>query len=135
MSKIPTSQSKVDPVNYTDLKAGIATLLLEGRKNAARQVNQILVNTYWQIGKYIFEFEQNGEDRAAYGDGLINKLSEDLSLEFGKGFSRTNLKNFRSFYSVFSISQTPSDLLGIGQTTSDLFTSTSWVADKLSWST
>ncbi len=144
MTKKSSSQSIEASVNYTGLKNGIGVLLLNSRKNAARQVNQILIDTYWQIGKYIVDFEQGGEGRAAYGEGLISKLSKDLTLEFGRGFSRTNLKNFRSFYILFQIGQTPSDdsvktvtlsgQLQKGQTVSDLLIPSSILSYKLSWS-
>lgn len=65
-------------------------------------VNSAMVEAYWLIGKRIVEEEQQGEDRAKYGQALIKKLSSELSTEFGKGFSVANLKNFRQFYLTFS---------------------------------
>jgi predicted nuclease of restriction endonuclease-like (RecB) superfamily len=56
---------------------------------------------YWQIGKRIVEEEQVGKQRADYGSFLIKSLSQELSVEFGKGFSVANLKNFRQFYLTF----------------------------------
>lgn len=45
----------------------------------------------WHIGEYIVEFEQNGNPRANYGDGLLRSLSKRLTLHLGKGYSRSNL--------------------------------------------
>ncbi len=53
---------------YNTLISQIGNLLQQGRRQAAYAVNEILVQTYWQIGKYIVEFEQNGETKAEYGD-------------------------------------------------------------------
>ncbi len=98
---------------YLSLQEKIFQLVKAGRTEAAVKVNHILIETYWNIGRYIFEFEQQGSSRAVYGDKLIKSLSKDLTHEFGKGFSSTNLKNFRSFYQVFSIGQTASDQFNI----------------------
>ena len=61
------------------------------------------VQAYWLIGKRIVIQEQNGNDRAEYGKQIIEKLSEALTREFGKGFGITNLKYIRQFYVMFSI--------------------------------
>ncbi|HCC51323.1 MAG TPA: hypothetical protein DEQ30_04105 [Porphyromonadaceae bacterium] len=63
-----------------------------------------LINTYWNVGRDIVEFEQNGQDRAIYGSRLMENLSKDLSLRHGKGFSLSNVKRMRQFYSVYPIS-------------------------------
>ncbi|WP_202800250.1 YhcG family protein [Pontibacter sp. BAB1700] len=57
------------------------------------------------------EFEQGGKEKAAYGSDLLNQLSRDLTLEFGKGFSRSNLVYMRKFYLAFSKSETLSHQL------------------------
>jgi predicted nuclease of restriction endonuclease-like (RecB) superfamily len=57
-----------------------------------------MVETYWNIGRRIVEQEQQGKERANYGDQLIVNLSRYLGSTFGKGFSEANLKNFRQFY-------------------------------------
>jgi predicted nuclease of restriction endonuclease-like (RecB) superfamily len=54
--------------------------------------------TYWEIGRRIVEFEQGGEKRAEYGEGLMARLADDLTTRFGRGFSRQNLQRFRLFY-------------------------------------
>jgi len=105
MSNLPT------PNNYQNLKQAISKLLVHGRKQAFKSVNTILLQTYWHIGKHIVEFEQKGEVKAEYGKELLNKLSRDLSLEFGKGFSRSNLFQMRLFYIKFPKIQTLSEQL------------------------
>ena len=96
---------------YTALKEQIKSLLSEGRKKALHSVNAILVRTYWHVGKYIVEYEQKGEQKAEYGKELLTKLSKDLTMEFGKGFSRSNLTYMRKFYLVFPKSETLSHKL------------------------
>ncbi len=66
--------------HYNALKAQIGELLAEGRRQAAKSVNTILVQTYWRIGHHIVEFEQQGQDRAEYGVALIDRLACDLTL-------------------------------------------------------
>jgi len=80
--------------------AEISELLTLARSNAYRVVNSVMVETYWNIGKRIVEREQNGKDRADYGDYLITNLSRYLTNTFGKGFSEGNLWNFKRFYLV-----------------------------------
>lgn len=97
--------------SYDQLINQISATYLKGQKNAVMAVNAHLVQTYWQIGQYIVEFEQEGKQRAEYGKYLIDKLSGDLSLQLGKGFSRSNLIYMRLFYLEFPISEKPSHLL------------------------
>ena len=63
---------------------------------------------YYEIGREIVEFEQKGKTRSEYGEELIVKLSKDMTLRFGKGFSERNLRNMRAFYLNFPIRQTVS---------------------------
>jgi len=97
--------------SYELLKSSIAELLQQGRTQSARAINTILVQTYWHIGKYIVEFEQKGDKKPEYGSALMAKLSKDLTLEYGKGFSRSNLLYIRKFYLAFPISETVSHQL------------------------
>ncbi len=94
--------------DYTKTYQSIAQLLETARLAAARSVNALMTETYWQIGRHIVEFEQGGLARAAYGDTLIERLSVDLSARFGRGFSVRNLEQMRLFYQAWSIPQTPS---------------------------
>lgn len=86
--------------------------VIEKSRNAAyRAANFAMVQAYWSIGKLIVEEEQKGEARAEYGKGLITELSMKLSTEYGKGFTTTNLKYMRQFYSLFGKSHALSDQL------------------------
>ena len=76
----------------------IGDLLTAARNNVARQVNNELLNTYWNIGRIIAEYEQTVPERADYGKQTLKELSKALTNEFGKGFSRANLYNMRQFY-------------------------------------
>lgn len=96
---------------YAGLIDSIGQLLHSARQSVATAVNTILVDTYWQIGKYIVEYEQKGNIRAEYGGFLIDRLSRDLTERFGKGFGKSNLLYIRKFYTVFQKGGTPSHLL------------------------
>lgn len=80
----------------------IKQILAQARQKAYAAVNAAMVDAYWLVGKRIVEEEQNGDDRAAYGKEILKTLSIELQAEFGKGFSITNLQNFRKFYVLFS---------------------------------
>ena len=96
---------------YLALLQQISDTYTQGRMQAVQAVNTHITQTYWQVGQQIVEFEQGGKARAEYGKALISKLSADLSLRHGKGFSRTNLVYMRLLYQRYPISQKPSDLL------------------------
>ena len=96
---------------YNQLIDRIGILLSEGRKKTAQQINTILVQTYWEIGRHIVEFEQGGNIRAVYGSQLFERLSTDLSNAYGKGFGRSNLIYMRKLYISFPISGTLSHVL------------------------
>ncbi|WP_232748833.1 DUF1016 N-terminal domain-containing protein [Capnocytophaga stomatis] len=87
---------------YDDIKL----LLNQARNNVVVQVNSILLKTYWQIGKIIVTDEQNNADRAEYGTNLLKNLSKQLTKEFGKVFSRSNLQNMRNLYLLYPKCQT-----------------------------
>lgn len=83
----------------------ISLLLDNARKHAKTAVNTAMVYTYYEIGRRIVEEEQHGENRAAYGQQILQGLSDHLTKAFGKGYSVGNLKNIRQFYMVFSNDQ------------------------------
>lgn len=89
----------------------IREVLLNARQRVAVHVNTELLSTYWNIGKIIVEYEQSSKERADYGKQTLKQLSKDLTREFGKGFSRSNLQNMRSFYLVYPKCQTLSGKL------------------------
>ncbi|HAY3541988.1 PDDEXK nuclease domain-containing protein [Elizabethkingia anophelis] len=80
----------------------IRNILAQARMKAYQSVNSVMVEAYWLIGKRIVEEEQNGKKRAEYGEALLKYLSVALTKEFGKGFSSSNLRNFRQFYLTYS---------------------------------
>ena len=91
---------------YQELIADIGVLLSGARQHIASAVNTVLVETYWQIGRYIVEYEQKGAERAEYGSNLLNRLSNDLTLKYGKGFGKSNLLYMRKLYITFPKSGT-----------------------------
>jgi predicted nuclease of restriction endonuclease-like (RecB) superfamily len=98
--------------NYSKLLTDIGDLLSEGRKFAAQRINAALVETYWNIGKSIVEFEQKGQLKAEYGSTLLTQLAKDLKLKYGKGFSKSNIYLMRLFYLKYKKFQTVSGKLG-----------------------
>ena len=76
---------------HTDVYANIKRLMENVRTDVAKQVNNILVKTYWEIGRIIVEDEQGYSYRAKYGKTLQKDLSKMLTKEFGRGFSVSNL--------------------------------------------
>lgn len=92
--------------NYNALLGSIGQLMETARTHVAAAVNTVLVETYWHVGRYIVEFEQDGSNRAKYGEGLIKRLAHDLTLRYGKGFNRNNLQYMRKFFMAFPKSTT-----------------------------
>ena len=76
-------------------------LIQYARQITAKQVNLVQLMTYYSLGKWIVEEQQEGEERAKYGKQVLKKLSESLTKEFGKGFSETNLEYARKFYFTY----------------------------------
>ncbi len=97
-SAIARTNKRAAGLNYHAWSGGIASLLEEARRQSARHVNAILTATYWEIGRRIAEFAQQGEERAGYGDEMLERLSRDLTKKFGRGFSRPNLQQMKQFY-------------------------------------
>lgn len=96
----------------------IKQILEQARQKAYSASNFAMVEAYWLVGKRIVEQEQEGEERAKYGAEIVKSLSKELSDSLGRGFSETNIRNFRLFYLTFS------DFSKIQQT----------LSAKLSWS-
>lgn len=80
----------------------IREILANARAKAYKAVNFAMVEAYWNVGKLIVE-AQEGNERAEYGDYLLKNLSKELTKEFGKGFTVTNLSYMRQFYAMFQI--------------------------------
>ena len=83
---------------YQAVFGDVSKIIDAARESAARSVNAAMTAAYWLIGHRIVEFEQSGEERAEYGAALIERLAEDLTGRFGRGFSRQNVQNMRLFY-------------------------------------
>jgi len=83
------------------LVGALEGLIRQARSQVLRSVDTIQVQTCWQIGHHIVEFEQGGEMRAAYGKHLLSALAQALTAEFGKGFDATNLRHMRAFSLTF----------------------------------
>lgn len=86
-----------------NILSDIKSIIAKARTGAVRSVNFERVKMYWAIGKVIFEEEQEGAQRAAYGEFLIKSISEELQPQFGKGFSIRQLERCRQFYIKFPI--------------------------------
>ena len=86
-----------------DLLSALRSLIQTSRQQALRAVDAVQVQTCWEIGRHIVEFEQGGSTRAAYGARLLPLLARSLSEEFGRGFDVSNLRHMRVFYQLFPI--------------------------------
>lgn len=96
---------------YQTLLENIRDLVEAARGKVVAHVNTIMTETYWRIGEYIVNFEQRGKLRAEYGKKVMDKLSRDLTLQYGRGFSRSNVFTFRQFYLAYPKIQTLSGQL------------------------
>lgn len=97
--------------SYVELIRNIGTAVDMGRKQAVSAVNQAMVRTYWEIGKYIVEYEQAGNEKAEYGSETLKRLARDLTDRYGNGFSWSNVYRMRQLYAAFPIFATLSQKL------------------------
>ena len=105
------NSSLTSKMELTPIIQEIKSVLDTARSHVAQQVNNELLNTYWNIGRIICEHEQSDPSRADYGKQTLKELSRTLTEEFGKGFSRSNLQNMRTFYLTYEKCQTLSGKL------------------------
>ena len=77
--------------NEDALFENISSLIEESRRHVAKAINMAMVYTYYGVGQYIVEFEQNGNYRATYGKEILNRVSVKLADKFGKGWSVATL--------------------------------------------
>src|SRR6187402_744277 len=89
----------------------IKTLLIKAKNQIVHHINITMVLTYYEMGRIIVEDEQKGKYRAEYSKKVLEHLSGQLTKEFGKGYSTSNLEYIRKFYSVYS-SRIPQSLIG-----------------------
>jgi predicted nuclease of restriction endonuclease-like (RecB) superfamily len=87
----------------TTLISQIKAIIIASQERAVRAVDHERTIMYWHIGKYIFEEEQQGKNRAEYGKRLIDFLAVQLEPEFGSGYGHRQLRRFRQFYRQFPI--------------------------------
>lgn len=97
----PTSTSR----QYRKLLDDIGLTVERAKNNVAVSINNELVQANWGIGRHIVEYEQRGNEKAEYGSELLARLSSDLKMKFGKGFSHRNVLDMRRFYLGFPIRQ------------------------------
>lgn len=91
-------QNQFHPI-YQEIKE----IIIQSRQRVFRLANSALLETYWHIGKVIVEDEQEGRSKAQYGHATLKNLANQLTLEFGKGYDESNLRNIRAFYKAFPI--------------------------------
>ena len=102
---------KIMDLEIDNILIDIRKIINESKKNIIKNVNTIMLHAYWSIGKRIVEEEQKGKKRAEYGSSLIKLLSKELTNEYGKGFSKSNLFSMRKFYIEYQKFQTVSGKL------------------------
>ena len=81
-------------------------LIAQAKNRAIRSVDNERILMFWQIGKRVFDEEQEGRERAVYGEYLTKYIAEQLEPEYGSGFSKRQIELFRQFYRVFPIANT-----------------------------
>jgi predicted nuclease of restriction endonuclease-like (RecB) superfamily len=86
---------------YQTLLQDVTFWIDEAKQQASRSLHALLTITYWRIGHRIVEQEQQGQQRADYGERLIEQLAKDLSARYGRGFSRANVFQMRQFYLAY----------------------------------
>lgn len=96
---------------YQALLKQVGEALERGRRRAAEAVNSAMVQTYWDVGRRIVEYEQDGHEKAEYGAEVLTRLSNDLTAAYGKGFSKSNVFYMRKLYLMFPKVQTVSEFL------------------------
>jgi len=94
------------PVNIQPLYEQVRLVLDSAQQQVRHTINDVMVQSYWHIGRLIVEDEQGGAARAQYGKQTLQQLSQKLSAEYGKGFSPQSLWSFRQFYLEFPILST-----------------------------
>lgn len=98
-------------IDYRQLVDKIVDRYKLAQRNVVSAVNTQMLYTYWDIGQYIVEFEQGGNDKAQYRTDLLENLSHDLFQLYGRGFSRSNLNYMRLLYNRYPIYETLSHKL------------------------
>ncbi len=109
MHNLTNSQNEFEN-DYENLVSKISKTFSKGKQKAVNSVTEELLKAYWKVGENIIEFEQKGK-RAEYCSKLLETLSKDLTIIHRKGFSLSNLKRMRQFYTKYPNSATLSHQL------------------------
>ena len=94
---------KLDKRKNNDFLSDIKQIVTEAKSQVYSVINSTMVKAYWLIGQRIVDEEQQGKERADYGKQIIITVSKELTENFGRGFSATNIRYFRQFYQEFPI--------------------------------
>lgn len=97
--------SEINSIAPLDLFQKVAALIEESRKRVATALNTEMVYTYYCIGRYIVEDEQQGNKRAGYGKTILKDLSNKLTERYGNGWSVDTFENSRKLFLTYSISE------------------------------
>lgn len=128
VKQTPVQMPDADLVQLADK---IVAVIEMGKQRLAISINQTIKSTYWNVGRYIVEFEQQGDTRAKYGASLLSRLAKILRARVGRGYSHPNLNNMRKFYLMYPNFQMSDKFKSsIFQTSEKCQT----VSDKLTWS-
>ncbi|MCB0479633.1 MAG: DUF1016 family protein [Crocinitomicaceae bacterium] len=98
-------------VEYHQLIEIIGKRYQSAKNRVTSAINTEMLNAYWEIGKYIVEYEQEGKLKAEYGKALLENLAKDLSVRYSRGFSRSNLNYMRLLYGKYPKCETLSHKL------------------------
>ena len=99
----PAGKLAADGDGLAGLLGELRRLIQEARRQVLRVADAAQVQTCWEVGRHLVEWEQGGKARAEYGSGLLAAVAERLSAEFGRGFDERNLRHMRAFYLAFPI--------------------------------
>ena len=110
-NEIEKIKVELPDAELTSLAERIANEVDKGKRALSISMNATITETYWNVGRYIVEFEQQGNAKSKYGSSLLTKLSRLLQMRVGRGYSRPNLNNMRKFYLLYPNCQTVSDKL------------------------
>ena len=97
----PPPRINTPDTDLSPLLSSLSELIRHSREKALRMVDTLQVQTCWNMGRHIIEYEQAGAARAEYGKQLLPTLAKALTAEFGKGFDASNLRYMRLFYQAF----------------------------------
>lgn len=105
--------------DFAELVERVVALIDEARSRVLRKVNSEMVLSNWHVGREIVEYVQRGEARAEYGETVIEDLSRQLQARVGRGYSTTNLRYFRTFYTAFRDRRPEIRHIGGGESVND----------------